>query len=105
MAHEQTYEVKIAPVAYHDLNSHFYFLARVSKGAALRLKNTLLADIRSLSDMPERNPLYERRGVAPGRYRYMLSDHRYRIVYQIVGNTVRVNGIEDCRQEKDNRLR
>lgn len=105
MEREQKYKVKVAPVAYHDLNKHFYFLARVSKEAAVRLKSTLLADIRSLEKMPERGVPYERRGVTPGKYRYKLSARQYRIVYQITGNMVRVNGIEDCRQEQDSGLR
>ena len=102
---EQKYVVKVAPPAYDDLNKHFYFLAKVSKDAAIRLKNTLLSDIRSLAEMPDRNPLYEHRGVAHGKYKYKLSAKRYRIVYQIDGNIVRVNGIEDCRQDWDSRLR
>ena len=101
MAHkaEKVYDVKVAPTAYHNLNSHFYFLARVSELAAEHLKKVLLKDIRSLEKIPERNPPYERRGIPPGKYRYMLSAHRYRIVYYITGNIVRVNGIEDCRME------
>ena len=99
---EQKYIVKVAAPAYDDLNKHFYFLAKVSKEAAVRLKNTLLADIRSLAEMPERNPPYMHRGVAYGKYRYKLSARRYRIVYQIDDNVIRVNGIEDCRQDWNN---
>ena len=99
MEREQSYTVRVSSSARRDITSHFYFLAKVSKDAAERLRNTFNKDIRSLEKMPERNPPYERRGVAPGRYRHMLSTGRYRNVYQIVGNTVRVNGIEDCRQD------
>ena len=101
MAHEteKIYDVKVAPTAYRDLNSHFYFLARVSEPAAERLKNTLLKDIRSLEKMPGRGAPYERRGIPQGKYRYLLSADRYRIVYYIAGDIVRVNGIEDCRME------
>ena len=101
MAHEteKIYNVKVAPAAYRDINSHFYFLARVSESAAKRLKETILKDIRSLEKMPERNPPYERRGIPQGKYRYMISANRYRIVYYIIGTVVRVNGIEDCRME------
>jgi len=101
---EKIYQVKIAPAAYHDINRHFFFLAKVSKNAATRLKNTLLKDIRSLEKMPERNPMYDRIGVTPGKYRYMLSANRYRIVFEIVRNIVRVNGIEDCRQSNESKI-
>jgi len=99
MAREQKYDVKISTQAFRDLNTHFYFLAEVSKDAANRLKSTLLTDMRLLKTIPDRNPPYERRGVTPGKYRYKLSARRYRIVFHIDGNIVRVSGIEDCRQD------
>jgi plasmid stabilization system protein ParE len=92
------YEVRISPAAYDDLNRHFYFLARVSEGAAERLKETVLKDIRSLDEMPSRTPAYDRPYLPPGKYRYLLSADRYRIVYQVTDGTVYVDYIEDCRQ-------
>ena len=103
MEREKVYEVKIAPVAYHDISRHFYFLAKVSKEAAKRLKITLLGDIRSLKNMPQRHPVFERRGTTPGKYRQMISAGRYRIVYQIVQDEVRVDGVEDCRQDNESK--
>ncbi|GHV89486.1 hypothetical protein AGMMS50267_18460 [Spirochaetia bacterium] len=93
-----TYEVRISSVAYDDLNNHFHFLARVSEGAAERLKAAILKDIRSLKEMPHRTPAYNRPYLPPEKYRYLLSAQRYRIVYQINGDTVNVDYIEDCRQ-------
>jgi plasmid stabilization system protein ParE len=92
------YKIQISPVAFDDLNKHFYFLARVSEGAAERLKETILKDIRSLGEMPNRTPAYDRPYLPPGKYRYLLSAGRYRIVYQVNENTVNVDYIEDCRQ-------
>jgi plasmid stabilization system protein ParE len=101
MAHKK-YKILIAPQTYRDIEAHFYFLARVSVSAAKRLRSTLLRDIRSLAVLPERNPPYVREGVAPEIYRYMLSAGRYRIIYQISDGTVRINGVEDCRQNQNN---
>ncbi|GHT67596.1 hypothetical protein FACS1894110_13390 [Spirochaetia bacterium] len=95
------YEVRISSVAYDDLNNHFHFLARVSESAAERLKAGILKDIRSLKEMPYRTPAYNRPYLPPGKYRYLLSARRYRIVYQINDDTINVDYIEDCRQNNE----
>jgi len=95
---EKEYTVIIAPAANDRMYDHFEFLARVSETAAERLLDKLIADIRSLTHMPHRNPVYVSRYVPPGKYRYMMSGDRYRIVYQIDGNMVYVDDIQDCRQ-------
>jgi mRNA-degrading endonuclease RelE of RelBE toxin-antitoxin system len=96
-----SYEVRISSVAYEDMNRHFYFLAQVSESAAERLKATFWKDIRSLKEMPYRTPAYNRPYLPPGKYRYLLSARRYRIVYQINNDTVNVDYIEDCRQNNE----
>ena len=95
------YKVRISPLAFDDLNKHFYFLSRVSENAAERLKETILKDIRSLDEMPNRTPAYARPYLPPGKYRYLLSAGRYRIVYQVNDNTVNVDYIVDCRQNNE----
>jgi plasmid stabilization system protein ParE len=86
------------------MSEHFEFLARVSETAATRLLNTLMQDIRSLAEMPQRNPLYDKPYVPPGEYRWMLSAKRYRIVYEIAGDTVFIEDIQDCREGDGKRL-
>jgi|GEM_PF-6274365 len=39
--------------------------------------------------------------IAPVVNRDMLSEKRYRIVYQVVGDCVFVDDIQDCRQDVD----
>ena len=51
---------------------------------------------------PYRNPAYDRPYLKTGKYRYMMSCNKYRIVYQIEGDFVFVEDIQDCRQA-DNR--
>ena len=101
---ELEYQVIIDPAANDRMYDHFEFLARVSVSAAEKLLGTLVADMDSLSFMPYRNPVYDRSYLERGKYRYILSSDRYRIVYQIENNFVYVDDIQDCRQSDTNSL-
>jgi mRNA-degrading endonuclease RelE of RelBE toxin-antitoxin system len=83
---------------------HFEFLSRVSETAALKLLDGLASDMRSLEELPYRNPVYDRPYLPKGKYRYMMSCGRYRIVYQIEARTVFVDDIQDCRQRDEGGL-
>ncbi|MDR0840133.1 MAG: type II toxin-antitoxin system RelE/ParE family toxin [Christensenellaceae bacterium] len=98
---EKTYKITIAPTANDRMAEHFAFLAQVSADAANRLLDELMEDILSLQKMPYRNPIYERPYVQHGKYRCLISTKRYRIVYQIEGDTVFVDDIHDSRQSDD----
>ena len=100
----KVYKVIIDPAANDRMYDHFEFLARVSETAAEKLLTGLVTDIRSLEYMPYRNPMYNRPYLKSGKYRYIVSCGRYRIVYQIEENTVFVEDIQDCRQSEDNSL-
>ena len=101
-----TYQVVVDPAANDRMYEHFEFMARVSETAAEKLLDGLLASIRSLENMPQRNPVYARPYLPSGKYRYLISCDRYRIVYQIEGNSVYVDDIQDCRQsEEQNKMR
>ena len=95
---KDVYTVIVDPAANDRMYDHFEFLAQVSEDAAERLLDGLVADIRSLEYMPYRNPIYNRPYLKSGKYRYMMSCGRYRIVYQVEKNTVLVDDIQDCRQ-------
>jgi len=92
------YHVIVDPAANDRMYDHFEFMARVSESAADNLLDGLVSSIRSLESMPQRNPVYDRPYLVRGKYRYLISCDRYRIVYQIEGNTVFVDDIQDCRQ-------
>ena len=100
----EKYTIIIDPAANDRMYDHFEFLAQVSETAAESLLDTLLSDIRSLEHMPYRNPIYNRPYIPSGKYRYMVSKNRYRIVYQIEDNVVFVEDIQDCRQSDRFRL-
>ena len=101
---EQIYIIIVDPAASDRMFEHFEFLAQFSETAAKNLLRGLLADIRSLEFMPYRNPMYSRPYVKSGKYRYMMSCDRYRIVYQIEENIVFVEDIQDCRQSDSHTL-
>ena len=98
---EKVYQVIVDPAANDRMSDHFEFLARVSVPAANRLLDELLIDIKSLETSPFRNPEYSRPYLQPGKYRYKVSGKRYRIVYQVDGDFVFVDDIQDCRQDDD----
>ena len=105
MGHDDAvYSVFVDPAANDRMYDHFEFMARVSESAAEKLLDGLLEDVRSLEKMPYRNPVYNRPYLQSGKYRYMISCERYRMVYQIAGNAVFVDDIQDCRQSDGNSL-
>ena len=92
-------EVIVSDAAYAMLDRHVAFLARVSTHAAVNLMDEILGDIESLSQFPERFPIFDNEFIQDGRYRKMLSAKRYLILYEIDGNGVYVDYIIDCRQD------
>ena len=98
------YQVVVDAAANDRMAEHLELLARVSENAASGLLDELLADIKSLSTSPLRNPMYERPYLPSGKYRYMISGKRYRIVYQVEGDAVYVDDIQDCRQDDDKNI-
>ncbi|MCL2566220.1 MAG: type II toxin-antitoxin system RelE/ParE family toxin [Defluviitaleaceae bacterium] len=90
---EKNYNVLIDPAANDKMYGHFEFLAKVSETAAEKLLDGLIEDIRPLEYMPHRNPVYYKPHLRNGKYRYMISQERYRIVYQIEENMIFVTDI------------
>ncbi|MDR1997556.1 MAG: type II toxin-antitoxin system RelE/ParE family toxin [Candidatus Margulisbacteria bacterium] len=98
------YRIKIAPGVDKRISAHIEFLARVSKVAAQKLAGTLIQDIYSLEELPLRNPAYNNSADPPEKYRYLVSNNKYRIVYQVAEHTVYIYDIQDCRQSGENNL-
>ena len=100
----EEYQVIIDPAANDRMYEHFEFLARVNVAAANRLLDGFLSDIESLESLPYRNPVYNRPYLPPDKYRSMISNKRYRIVYQVDDCYVYVDDIQDIRQADDKNL-
>jgi len=101
---EKAYQITIASDAHDRMYDHFEFLARVSVNAAHRLLEGLLQDIRKFAYDPFRFPIYNQPYLPINKYRYIISNKRYRVVYQVCGNHVFVDDIQDCRQDDNKSL-
>jgi plasmid stabilization system protein ParE len=93
------YDVSVSDAALAMLDAHVDFLARVSQEAATRLMDEVLSEIASLSENPQRFPVYQNEFIPQGRYRRMLSFKRYLVLYEIDGTNVFVDYIVDCRSD------
>jgi mRNA-degrading endonuclease RelE of RelBE toxin-antitoxin system len=100
----KTCKVEIASRAEVRMYDHFEFLARVSVRAAEKLLGILKRDLKMLEKNPFAYPYYNRPASSPHKYRYLLPCSRYRIVYQVIGETVYVDDIQDCRQDDEKNL-
>ncbi len=96
------YDLVVSIEALASLDAHIEFLAGVSVGAARKVAEEILADIESLTILPERCPPYDNPFVPDNRYRKLLSAKRYLIVFEITEDTVYVDAILDGRQDNTN---
>lgn len=92
------YKVVISGAARKMLMDQVYFLATVNPAAAQALRSKLIAEIRSLAQMPERFPYLEPEN-RKSRYRKMLVPNWYLVIYTVENDTVFVEYILDCRQD------
>lgn len=90
----------VASSAFHDmLLEHTQFLANKSPAAAIRLRRDVVAALRSLQELPQRNPLFADIICSGTAYYRLLVAKRYLLLYRITDDTVSVDYILDCRQE------
>lgn len=92
------YQISISPEAGRMLTEHVFFLAQVNPDAAENLRDQLLAAIRSLDTLPERNPHFELNGQRT-RYHKMVVTERYMLLYIIEGQNVFVEYVLDSRSD------
>ena len=98
------YIVVVKPTAIRRLASHIEFLARVSEDAASSLLDEYEESIKFLENNPESCPPYIPKISIDADLRYKLFWKRYRIVYEIISNTVYIYDDQDCRQDFDKNL-
>ncbi len=99
MAGNRKYQVIVSDRAKRMLGVHIRFMAQVNKDAAIAQKKTLMAAMRSLSQMPQRFPFFEAVYIPPNKYHKMFVAKWYLILYQIQDDTVYIDYILDCRQD------
>ena len=93
------YQVIISEQAKEHLLFHVRFLAQVSKTAAQKLRQRLVAEIRSLEQMPQRYPFLNAEFIPPNKYHKLFVENNYLVLYQIRDHIVYVDWIIDCRQD------
>lgn len=93
------YTVIIADEATQMLVSHARFLAQVNETAALRLIEAFQEKAKSLERFPERNPGLIDPLITAGKYRKLLLEKRYLLIYQIKETAVYVDAVVDTRQD------
>jgi len=96
------YNITISDDALSMLDQHAEFLANVNQNAAKKFVDTVLENIESLITLPERCPFYDNPFIPEKRYRMLLSNKRYLILYEISEGTVFVDYIIDCRKDNFN---
>lgn len=99
MNSDELYRVVISENVKNMLVSHAAFLAKVSRSAAEKLVEDFSKAASSLEIMPGRGPWLNGDYIPKYRYRYILFDKRYMLIYQIIDKTVYVDHCVDCRQD------
>jgi hypothetical protein len=99
MAKKNEFTVIISNQAAEMLVYHARFLANVSENAAKRLIGEFEKTAKSLEIMPTRCPWLNDPLLPEHKYRKLLFDKRYLLIFQIRGKTVYIDAVVDCRQD------
>ncbi|RJR20833.1 MAG: type II toxin-antitoxin system RelE/ParE family toxin [Desulfobacteraceae bacterium] len=92
------YHVIISERAGEMLVQHTRFLAQVSTRAADKMRRDVVETAKSLQEFPERGSWLADPLLPANKYRKLLVDKKYLLIYQIRENTVYIDYIVDCRQ-------
>lgn len=93
------YQVIISERAGEMLVQHVRFLAQVSISAADKLRIDVIEAAKSLQEFPERGFWLIDPALPANKYRKLLVDKRYLLIYKIQGGIVYIDYLVDCRQE------
>ena len=95
---DKRYQVIISERAGEMLLQHVRFLAQVSARAADKFRIDIAEAAKSLQEFPERGSWLVDPLLPANKYRKLLVDKRYLIIYQIKDDTVYIDYLVDCRQ-------
>jgi plasmid stabilization system protein ParE len=96
---DEQYKVTIQDPATEMLIQHTSFLAQSNPSAAKRLTEEFVSQARTLETMPERCPWLYSPLIPEHKYRKLIFEKHYMLVFQIIGNGVFVDAMVDCRQD------
>jgi plasmid stabilization system protein ParE len=93
------YQVIISERTGEMLVQHVRFLAHVSTLAAEKLRIDIIGAAKSLQEFPERGFWLIDPALPVNKYRKLLVDKRYLLIYKVEDDTVYIDYLVDCRQE------
>jgi plasmid stabilization system protein ParE len=93
------YTVIVSEKASDMLVSHVRFLSQASEKAAKKLIKEFKTSAKSLENLPERNPWFSDPFIPSNKYRKLLVNKQYLMIYQIKDTNVFIDYIVDCRQD------
>ena len=93
------YKVVIQNPAIERLIQQTRFLAQVSETAAERLAAVFYKSANSLEMMPERCPWLTDPYIPEHKYRKLVFEKNYMLLFQVIGDSVFVDAVVDCRSE------
>ena len=96
---DKKYKVIIQSPAGNMLVEHAFFLAQVSINAAERLTDEFYVKAKSLENMPQRCPWLSGYSIPEKKYRKLIFENHYMLVFQITGDIVYIDAMVDCRSE------
>lgn len=99
MVMENSYKVIISQKTSQMLVSHVAYLAQVNPGAAKHLVAEFEKKANSLSFMPLMCPWLSGEYIPSHKYRYLLFEKRYMLIYQIIDDIVYVDYVIDTHQD------
>ena len=93
------YQVIVSDRAAEMLVSHIRFVAQVSRQAADDLRNEFIKTAKTLETLPERGSWLTDPRLPINKYRKLVVENRYMLIYQVKDNTVYIDSIIDCRRD------
>ena len=92
------YTVVIADRAKDMLLEHVRFVAQCSPQGANELRIKVVEAVKSLEHLPGRHPWLTDPMIPAHKYKKMVIDKRYIVIYQVKAKSVYVDYVVDCRQ-------
>lgn len=92
------YNIILSRKAKRMLEEHIAFIKKVDYEAAVKTKELLVKSISSLKEMPHRCLFFNEEYIVKNKYRKLVVNSRYIVLFQIKDKTVFVDYIIDTRQ-------
>jgi len=96
---DREYTVIIGGPATEMLVQHARFLAGASETAAQRLVLEFKVKAKTLETMPGRCPWLSHPLIPEHKYKKLIFEKHYMLIFQIIGKNVYVDAMVDCRQD------